>query len=591
MRAQRYSKMPITPFRRRLHKLFPFLRWWGFVGLDTLRGDLIAGFTGAVIVLPQGVAFAMIAGLPPEYGLYTAIVPPVVAALFGSSLHLISGPTTAVSIVVFTTLSPLAEPGSPEFIRLALTLTFLAGVFQLACGLAHLGVLVNFVSHSVVVGFTAGAAVLIASSQLKHVFGLHLPTGTSFLGVWKSILNEIHNANPYIVLVAAITLACVVALKVLRPRWPGMLLALFIGSLTSLILGGESHGVQLIGRLPSHLPPLSSPLFSLATLRDLAPKALAVALLGLIEALSIARAISTYSRQQIDGNQEFIGQGLSNIVGSFFSSYAGSGSFTRSGLNYHTGAMTPLSAVFAAGFLALILLLVAPLTAYLPIPAMAGVILLVAYNLVDFHHIQSILRTSKEETAVVLTSFLATLLLSLEFAIYAGVLLSLILYLSRTSHPQIINLAPDPHSDRMVLTQSELQCPIFKIIRIDGSLFFGAVSHIAEFLYGMDKKSVYKSHVLIVACGINSIDVAGAEMLVQEAQRRRKLRGELYLCSLKQQARDLLEKGGYIDIIGNDHIFDSENEAILSILPRLDHSDCQRCVHPLFKECPNSRSI
>jgi len=577
-----------TPARHRLRKLLPFLRWWNFVGWDTLKSDLLAGLTGAVIVLPQGVAFAMIAGLPPEYGLYTAIVPPVIAALFGSSLHLISGPTTAISIIVFSTLSPLAEPGSAEFIRLALTLTFLAGAYQLALGLARMGTLVNFVSHSVVVGFTAGAAILIATSQLKHVFGLHLPRGGSFLGVWRNLLAEIHHMNPYVVVVAVITLVCAAVAKKLRPRWPGLLFALIIGSLTSLMLGGEIHGVQLMGKLPAHLPPLSLPDFSIETLRELAPKALAVSLLGLIEALSIARSISTHSRQQIDGNQEFIGQGLSNILGSFFSSYAASGSFTRSGINYHAGAMTPLSAVFAAGFLALILLLVAPLTAFLPIPAMAGVILLVAYNLIDFHHIRSIIRTSKEETAVLVTTFLATLLLDLEFAIYVGVLLSLVLYLSRTSHPQIVNLAPDPDSDRVTLTQSEIQCPHFKIIRIDGSLFFGAVSHVAEFLHNIDKNAVQKAHVLIVACGINFIDVAGAEMLVHETNRRRKLRGELYLCGLKQQAKEVLQRGGYLDILGEDHIFATESEAILNILTRLDHGDCHRCESPLFRECKSA---
>jgi SulP family sulfate permease len=591
MTPRGYRQTSPNPSRHRLRRLLPFLRWWGFVGSDTLRSDLVAGLTGAVIVLPQGVAFAMIAGLPPEYGLYTAIVPPVVAALFGSSLHLISGPAIAVSIVVFATLSPLADPGSAEFVRLALTLTFLAGLFQLLLGLARMGVLVNFVSQSVVVGFTAGAGILIATSQLKHMFGLHVPANTSFLGAWKDILSEIHHTNPYVVLVAVITLACAASLKALRPRWPGLLVALLIGSLTSMALGGESLGVELMGKLPAHLPPLSLPGFSAGTLRTLAPKALAVGLLGLIQALSVARSISTFSRQQIDGNQEFIGQGLSNIVGSFFSSYAGSGSFTRSALNYHVGAMTPLSSIFAAAFVALILLLIAPLTAYLPIAAMAGVILLVAFSLIDHHHIRSIVRSSREETAVLLTSFLATLLLELEFAIYAGVLLSLILYLSRTSHPRIVNLAPDPGSDRIMLTQSELQCPQFKIIRIDGSLFFGAVSHVAEYLHGVDKNSIHKSHVLIEACGINSIDVAGAEMLVQETQRRRKLGGELYLCSLKQQAREALERGGYIDIIGEDHIFNSETEAIQSILPRLDHADCERCAHPLFKECKDVCSI
>lgn len=588
MQTQRQMQ---TQARQRLRKLLPFLRWWNFVGWDTLKSDLLAGLTGAVIVLPQGVAFAMIAGLPPEYGLYTAIVPPVIAALFGSSLHLISGPTTAISIIVFSTLSPLAEPGSAEFIRLALTLTLLAGAYQLALGLARMGTLVNFVSHSVVVGFTAGAGILIATSQLKHVFGLHLPRGGSFLSVWKNLLAEIHHMNPYVVVVAAATLACAAVIKKLRPRWPGLLFALILGSLTSLILDGEIHGVELMGRLPEHLPPLSLPDFSVETLRELAPKALAVSLLGLIEALSIARSISTHSRQQIDGNQEFIGQGLSNIIGSFFSSYAASGSFTRSGINYHAGAMTPFSAVFAAGFLALILLLVAPLTAYLPIPAMAGVILLVAYNLIDFHHIRSIIKTSKEETAVLVTTFSATLLLDLEFAIYVGVLLSLVLYLSRTSHPQIVNLAPDPDSDRATLTQSDIQCPLFKILRIDGSLFFGAVSHVAEFLHNIDKNSLQKSHVLIVACGINFIDVAGAEMLVQETNRRRKLRGELYLCGLKQQAKDVLQRGGYLDIIGEDHIFATESEAILNILTRLDHDDCHRCESPLFEECKSVCAI
>ncbi len=545
----------------------------------------MAGLTGAVVVLPQGVAFAMIAGLPPEYGLYTAMVVPVVAALFGSSLYLISGPTTAISIIIFSSISSIAEPGSAEFIRLALTLTFLAGVFQLSLGLARMGILVNFVSHSVVVGFTAGAAILIATSQLSHVFGLQLPSAGSFFITGMKILQEINTANPYALFVASGSLVCAVIFKIFRPRWPGLLFAMIIGSLISVILGAESHGVQLMGRLPAHLPPPSVPDFSIDTVRQLTPKALAVALIGLIEALSIARSIAVYSRQQIDGNQEFIGQGLSNIVGCFFSSYAGSGSFTRSGINYHAGAMTPLSAVFSAVFLVLILLLVSPLTAFLPIAVMGGVILLVAFNLIDFHHIRSIIKTSKEETGVLLTTFLATLLLDLEFAIYAGVLLSLVLYLRRTAHPEIVNLLPNPDASEHFFTRTEAECPALKIIRIDGSLFFGAVNHIMEFLHNIDRNLTYKCHLLIVAYGINFIDITGAEMLAHESDRRRKLLGDLYLCGLKQQARDVLERGGYINSIGADHIFSSETEAIANILARLDSPECRRCRSPLFKEC------
>jgi len=568
-------------------KIFPFLRWWHFIGWDTVRADLMAGLTGAIIVLPQGVAVAMIAGLPPEYGLYTAIVVPLVAALFGSSLHLISGPTTAISIVIFSALSPVATPGSAEFIQLAIMLTFLAGVFQFAFGLARMGVLVNFVPHSVIVGFTAGAAILIFTSQLKHVFGIQVPGSASFFSDWGNILGEISNINPYALLVAAGTFCCALVFKIYRPRWPGLLFAMIFGSLIGVALGAQTHHVRLMGSLPGHLPPFSIPNFSFDTVRELAPKAFPVALIGLLEALSIARSIAAHSRQMIDGNQEFIGQGLSNIFGSFFSCYAGSGSFIRSSINYHSGAMTPLSAVFSAVFLALILLLVAPLTEYLPIPAMGGVILLVAFNLIDFRHIRGIVKTSKQEAAILLTTFAVTLIFDLEFAIYAGVLLSLFLYLSRTAHPEVVNLIPDPDVPGQLIARSDSRCPAFKIVRVDGSLFFGAVNHVAEFLQSIDKHLPCKSHLLIVGCGINFIDVTGAEMLVNEARRRRGLRGDLYLCGLKQNAKDVLERGGYLEHIGRDHLFTLETVAIKKILATIDSSECRKCQSPLFKECGN----
>ncbi|MDA3791256.1 MAG: SulP family inorganic anion transporter [Desulfobacula sp.] len=552
-------------------KIFPFLRWWNFIGWDTTSADLMAGLTGAVIVIPQGVAFAMIAGLPPEYGIYTAIVVPLVAAFFGSSLHLISGPTTAISIIVFSSLSPLATPGSVQFIQLALTLTFLAGLFQLSFGIARLGLLVNFVSHSVLVGFTAGAAILIATSQLKHIFGLELPGGISFFLTWVNLFREIHSANPYAATVAVGTFACAAAIKFFKPRWPGLLIGMIVGSILGFLMGAESHGIQMMEGLPANLPHFSMPDMSIQTLRVLAPKAFAIALIGLIEALSIARSIATFSRQQIDGNQEFIGQGLSNIIGSFFSSYAGSGSFTRSGINYNSGAMTPLSAVFSAIFLALILLFMAPLTVYLPIPAMGGVILLVAFNLLDFHHIKNVIRTSKDEAAVLLTSFLATLFLDLEFAIYSGVLMSLVLYLTRTAHPEILDLTHSDQESGQGSNYSGIRHSSFKIIRIDGSLFFGAVNHIMEFLHNIDKKETDKSHILIMGHGINFIDITGAEMLANECRRRRALRGGLYLCGIKKQIRGILDRSGYIQVIGKDNIFSSETEAMTKIFDRIEN--------------------
>ncbi|MCB1728606.1 MAG: sodium-independent anion transporter, partial [Gammaproteobacteria bacterium] len=341
----------------RLANFLPFLHWLHLVNKRSLRADLVAGFTGAVIVLPQGVAFATIAGLPPEYGLYTAMVTPIIAALFGSSFHLVSGPTTAISIVVFSAISDLATPGSPEFVSMALTLTFLAGAYQLAFGLARLGTVVNFVSHTVVIGFTAGAALLIATSQMKHVLGIDIPKGESFLHTWMDVYVMAADISPTTLIIALSTLISAVAVKKFVPRLPNLLVGMVVGSLVAIVLGGAEAGIKLVGEIPAHLPPLSMPDLSLGSIKTLAPQAFAVALLGLIEAVSISRAVATKSNQNINANQEFIGQGMSNVVGSFFSSYAGSGSFTRSGINYSAGAKTPLSAIFAAMMLMVIVLL------------------------------------------------------------------------------------------------------------------------------------------------------------------------------------------------------------------------------------------
>ena len=573
-----------------LYQFFPFLRWFKLVNSQTLKADAMAGLTGAVIVLPQGVAFATIAGLPPEYGLYTAMVTPVIAALFGSSYHLVSGPTTAISIVVFSAISHHAEPGSKEFVDLALTLTFLAGVYQFSFGVARLGALVNFVSHTVVIGFTAGAAILIATSQVKHITGIEIPKGTSFLHTWVDLFNGLGQFNVYVFLVALVTLVTALLAKKFMPRIPNLLAGMIVGSLVALYFNRFTDGIHLVGKIPAHLPPLSHPQFSLETLKMLGPEAFAVALLGLIEAVSISRAVATKSNQRIDPNQEFIGQGMSNMLGSFFSAYAGSGSFTRSGINYEAGAKTPMSAIFAAFFLLVIVLAIAPLTRYLPIAAMGGVILLVAYNLIDFRHIRDTLRFSRSETAILLTTFFATLFLELEFAIYLGVLLSLVMFLKKTSTPHIPTLSIDdsPGGDRKLISIHKKplkQCPQLKIIRIDMSVYFGSINHIQKRLSQIvENERIY--HILIVATGINFIDLAGAEALAAENQRLVRMGGGLYFVGLKSTVYEFAARTGFIRHLGADHFFDSKSDAIRSIVKRLDKDICAKCNQLIFEECP-----
>lgn len=571
-----------------LDKFFPFLAWFRLVTKDTLRADLIAGFTGAVIVLPQGVAFATIAGLPPEYGLYTAMVTPIIAALFGSSRHLISGPTTAISIVVFSSVSNHAEVGSPEFVQLALTMTFLAGAYQFGFGLVRLGALVNFVSHTVVVGFTAGAALLIATSQMKNVLGIQIPKGESFIHTWYDVWLGLPNIQINVVTIALATLVIALASKKLMPKLPNLLIGLVAGTGLGFLLNDPQNPIALVGTIPGQLPPVSMPDLSLGTISMLAPEAFAVALLGLIEAVSISRAIATQSNQRIDANQEFVGQGLSNLFGSFFSSYAGSGSFTRSGVNYSAGAVTPMSAIFAAIFLMLIVVLVAPYMAYMPIAAMGGVILLVAYNLIDKKAIAHVLHASKNETAVLLTTFFATLFLELEFAIYFGVLLSLVLFLACTSMPEIVTLAPDSKGEKRtmipVTSKPVNQCPQLKIIRIDMSVYFGSVNHIQNRLQQISE-SEHINHILIDADGINGIDLSGVEMLVSEAKRLKKLGGGLYFAGLKPRVYENISESAMIAHIGNAYFFDHKSQAIKAIYKRLDHEKCESCVVRVFKEC------
>jgi SulP family sulfate permease len=574
----------------KLESLFPFLIWFKLINKETLKADLLAGITGAVIVVPQGVAFATIAGMPPEYGLYTAMITPIIAALFGSSFHLVSGPTTAISIVVFSAISNHAEPGSAEFVSLALTLTFLAGVYQLAFGIARLGVLVNFVSHTVVIGFTAGAAILIATSQIKHLMGIEVPKGESFLHTWIDLFQGLGSTNLYLVIIGLSTLIVAILVKKILPEIPNLLIGMIVGSILAVFFKEYTDSITFVSEIPAQLPPLSMPDFSLDTIKMLAPEAFAVALLGLIEAVSIGRAIATRSNQRIEANQEFVGQGISNIAGSFFSSYAGSGSFTRSGVNYEAGARTPLSAVFSAVFLAFIVLLIAPLTGYLPIAAMAGVILLVAYNLIDFHHIKQTLSFSKAESAILLTTFFATLFLELEFAIYFGVLLSLILFLAKTSTPNIPVLSIDDGAGSThrkfinVDKKPMLECPQLKIIRIDMSIYFGSINHIQKTISKIvEGERIH--NILIEASGINFIDLAGTEVLVAESKRLKAIGGGLYFVGLKPAVYEFAAESGFIKHIGNSHFYDSKSRAIREIHKNLNKNICSQCKINLFQEC------
>ncbi|MDH0646330.1 SulP family inorganic anion transporter [Pseudomonas sp. GD03858] len=506
----------------RLHHLLPFLTWLPRQSGRSLRQDLLVGLSGAILALPQSIAYALIAGLPAEYGLYAAIVPVLVACLWGSSWHLICGPTAAISIVLYASISPLAVAGSDDYVTLVLLLTFLGGIFQLLLGLLRFGALVNFVSHSVVLGFTLGAAVVIALGQLPNLLGLDLPSQATALKTVQELAGHVGEVDMPSLVLGLSTLAIGVLLKLWRPRWPSLLISLLLVSLAAWLLPGVFGHVPRVPAFVGQLPPLSPlPLLDVELILRLLPSAVAVGMLGLVTSLSIARSLSARSEQLIDANQEIRAQGLSNIVGALFSGYLSSGSFTRSGLSYDAGARSPLAGVFSALWVALFAVTGAGLIAHLPIPAMAGSILLICWGLVDHRGIRALFRVSRSEFLVMALTATATLLLELQTAIYAGVLASLFFYLKRTSRPRV-QQSREGEAD---------------VLRVGGSIFFGAAHYLQVRL-----QRCQGPHVVIDARQVNFIDYSGVDMLHREARRLMRNGGSLTLQRARPQVIEELQK-------------------------------------------------
>lgn len=575
--------------RSRLAIVFPFLTWLPLIDRATIRADLVAGLTGAIVVLPQGVAFATIAGMPPQYGLYAGMVPTIIAALFGSSWHLVAGPSTTASLVLFASLSAFADPGSARFVELALTLALMVGLIELALGLFKLGVIVNFISHSVVVGYTAGVGILIIANQMRHFFGLAIPRSAEFVDVVVNSVMAIRNLSWPTTFVAVATLATGVLVRLRFPRFPYMVLAILTGGVSAAVLDEWSPGsVSTVGELPTQLPPLSWPSFDPLDWRLLIPTALAVAISALNEVVSISRALAIRSEQHIKINQEFIGQGLANVIGSFFSAYVVSGSFNRSALNYEAGARSPLAALIAGVLLAAIVAVAAPLAAYLPHAAMAASLVLVGWSLIDRKSIARIWKTSRSDRWVLGVTIFAALFIHIQVAILAGVALSLLVYLYRTSNPTLRARVPDPASPTRKFTDTtpELpECPQFRLLRLDGSLFFGAVSSFRESMLAFEASSPDCKCFAIVMSGVNFIDVAGAEALALQARHLRARGGGLYLIRVKERVFDLLERGGYLDDIGVKNIFQSKTSALRAIYRTIDYDKCRKCRLRVFVEC------
>lgn len=575
-----------------LHRLFP---WTRRVTPLTLRADVVAGLLGAVLVLPQGVAFATLAGLPPQYGIYTAVIPCIIAALFGSSWHVMSGPTNANSLALFAMLSPVAFAGSPAYIALALAVTILVGILQLAVGALRLGSLANFISPSVLLGFTCGAATLIGLYALKDLFGLAVPTGTSAFGVVRFLFDNFDTANFNALIVGAVTLVVTLVIKRLGRRLPFMLLGLLAGYAVAMVLnhsgwGGAQH-VNVVGPIPAAIPPFHVPDINWRTVPDLLGIAAALTIVALGQSISIAKAVALRSGQHVDANREFIGQGLSNIAGGLFSSYISCGSLNRSMPNFEAGAQTPLASVFSALLLVALVSVSAPLLAQIPLAAIAAMLLLVAWGLFDFKRLRRIARLSRTEFAIALGTFVATLVIRLEMAVLLGTILSLVAYLYRTSRPAVRCLVPDADDPGRRFTpldelhRPQPECPQLKLLRMEGAIYFGAVQYVTDRLHWLRTVDADQKHLLAMTKSMNFIDLAGAEMWESELAERRATGGDLYFHRPRTQVLETWEQTGFTEKLGRDHIFPTKRQALHTIIARLSPEICAQCKARIFEEC------
>lgn len=574
----------VGPWRR----LWP---WAGELSPGSLRADANAGLLGAALVLPQGIAFASLAGLPPQMGLAAAVLPAIVAALAGSSRQVVSGPTNANSIVLGALLTPLVATGLGARIELALALTLMVGALQLAVGLARLGAIANFISPTALLGFTSGAALLIGWHALPDALGIASdargtrPAPGSV--AWREAV------QPVALVVVAVTVAVGIGLRRRWPRSPAMLLALAAGTLAAVWCehATGTPPIPRLGAVPAPWPAWHFPAEGLSRWRELLPAAAALTVVALAQSVAIAQAMAERSGHRLDTNREFVGQGLGNLVAGCTQALIVCGSLNRSSPNLQAGARTPLAAVAAGLWLLPLVVLGGPWIGAMPLAALGALLLMIAVSLLDLGRWRRLARTHPAETGVAALTLGATLVLPLEQAVLVGSALSLGLYLHRTAHPAMRTMGFDrtAHDRRFVVCEDNPdalpECPQLRLLRMEGSVYFAASAHVADRLQALRDAPEPQRHLLVMAKSMNFIDAAGADLWRAELQARRAMGGDLYFHRPRPPVVEQWQRDGFLEALGADHVFPDKRQAIASICARLDRDICRRCTVRVFEEC------
>ncbi len=550
-----------------LKQFVPILEWLPQYSKKELTGDLAAGITVGVMLIPQGMAYAMIAGLPPIYGLYACTLPLILYAIFGTSRQLAVGPVAMVSLLTAAGVGVLAEQGTETYITLAVSLALLVGLIQFGLGVFRLGFLVNFLSHPVISGFTSAAALIIGLSQLKHLLGVDIPRSHHIHEILWHAIQQFGHINWMTFTIGILGIVLILLGKRIHPAMPSQLLAVVFGILAVWLLGLTDYGVKIVGEVPKGLPSFSMPQFDAATIEALLPAALAISLVGFMESIAVAKAIQArHKNYKVDPNQELIALGIANIGGSFFKSYPVTGGFSRTAVNDQAGAKTGMASIISALFIMLTLLFLTPLFYYLPKAILASVIMVAVFGLIDYKEVIHLWKANRTDLALLLITFVATLSLGIEQGIGIGVILSLAMVIFRTTRPHIARLGRIPgtrvYKNVERFDNLEIRDDVL-IIRFDAQLYFANVNHFRETLesYAVQLGDQLKA-IILDAESINNIDSTGVHTLLDVIQDFRQQGIDFYLVGLKGPVRDALTRAHALEQIGIDHLFVTIQDAV-----------------------------
>ena len=550
-----------------IKKLIPILEWLPNYNTSLFKGDLFAGITVGIILIPQGIAYALIAGLPPIYGLYCALVPQVMYAIFGSSRQVAIGPVAMDSLIVATGVSTLALVGTESYISIAILLALMVGTIQLIMGIFNLGFIVNFLSKPVITGFTSAVALIIGFNQFRNLLGLDFAQSDQIQIILQGIWFELGNFNYHTTIIGLISMIIIIIARRINKKIPNALIVVILGVLLMKYFGNIFINVSIVKDIPSGLPKFGIPEFDLDLIRNLLPIALTLVMVGYLETISIGKSLEAKQDEyRIRPNQELIALGISNMVGSLFKAYPSASSFSRSAINYESGAKTGMAALISVVMVLITLLFLMPLFYYLPKTVLSAIIIVAVFGLVNFKEANFLWKANQLDFCLMLATFIATLFLGIEFGITIGVGLSLVVLIFRTSRPYVVELGKVPNSnfyknkerfEEVILDEDVL------VFRFDAQLFYANASYFRDRLEQMmDRKGSALKLIVLDAESINRVDSTGVEMLKERILFCQKKGIIFYLAGVKGPVRDDLFRSGILEIIGLDHFFMRANQAV-----------------------------